>query len=54
MTDLNNFLVEVIEREEDIELKKVKLAEREDFNIFEIFKLCFDQKGNGVVDKECL
>jgi len=30
------------------------IAKREDFNIFEIFKLCFDLKGNGFIDKDCL
>ena len=54
VTLLNNYLIEIIEREEQIELRKVKLAEWEDFNIFEVFKLCFDMKGTGLVDWQCL
>ena len=30
------------------------MALREDFNIFEIFKLCFDLKDNGFIDLDCL
>jgi len=51
---LNDFLLEIYEKEQEIEEKKQVLAKREDFNIFEIFKMCFDLKGTGFIDMDCL
>lgn len=50
---LKLFLQDIMNREKDIENKWIQLALCENFNIFEIFKLCFDLKGSGQIDLDC-
>ena len=50
----NDYVNEIVEKEKEIEEKKMILAQREDFNVYEIFKLCFDLKGTGFIDSDCL
>jgi hypothetical protein len=51
---LNSYLLSIAQNELEIEILKKQIATREDFNIFETFKLFFDSKERGTIDSDDL